>query len=1081
MATPGSSAAGSSSASSSTSAVFLQYNAVLTLLRLLYVANLKNVMRDLQQGPFHLYHLQTSGKKAELQDRIIMQLDKARSENNVHLFTHIYDAIKRNSGRPGWGQSLENSRVIGTGNTLGATPGSSSAAASGTPGASAAAGSSSTGGAGSYRYGYGGGAGAGAGGSGAQGSPAAGVPYNKLNAAGGWSGGYVGAAAGVGTSASGARAGAGRPSFRPSPFFELKSMVSSMALCPEAGPNERKNVIVHFSLNTESQALLKETKHQVRLFCTNYEAYNASVQYANRPAPVIFPLTCEARVNDKLLTANLKGNRKVPGKVPPPNLNKDKALHLDAKLNKVELSYVNTTYQKYAMICGIVETHSIQSLVDKVKARPLTVDMVVNSILRLGQDDEIEAGAVKMTLRCPLSAMRIKVPSRSKRCTHRQCFDADTFFQLNEQTPSWNCPVCNNPLNPDDLILDQYVETILNQVPEDQDSIVVEPDASWHTEDNKYRSAGSAPNGSSSFGANGKGKEAESKKPVPDVIIMDLSPSPPSSPRVSGSGQPTSSGSGSGSGSAPYTVSSGSSTPSWSGSRPGGAAPPPRRSEPIVIDLTLSSDEDDAPPPPPVRRPPAPVPSSSSAASASGSSRPGVVSGADAPGAQALPPLPSGGSSASPSPFATSSYGARPGSALGRTEPLRDALPRLSDNAPQPPGRPLAPSSQAVRRPREDDSQGEGDDDDDDNVVLSPDRRRVRRRIQASSSADDSQPLAETLRRANPNGSASSGSVRAWSARNGNEPGGRGAADDDDEDDAPLLPQRWPSVSGAARTSGLNGSSGAAAPSSASGRPSSSANTSAGGAGTGASADDNAFDSSGRAIAGIATSRWGSEENRRPPSGASSNSSSSAWNLSAPRPGSSASNLGSSSSSSSNAPRPGWQAPSSSSSVRDRELDRNGRWSNGGGSGADRNRDRDRDRDHRFSGSSWAGSASRPSTFTDYLGPPSSRSSDAHQPLSGSAGGGSAGGSGARGGWPAGNLTGAGASSSSSSLTSSGSSTNYGARPSSVASNKTGSSLPPAPASLPERPMGVSTTGAAVSGSSGANGSSASGSGASGR
>ncbi|KAE8268933.1 hypothetical protein A4X09_0g3409 [Tilletia walkeri] len=776
MATPSGSAPGSSSAGAAGSAVFIQYNAVITLLRLLTVNNLKNVIKDLQQGSFRLYHMNTTGKKAELQERITKEIDNAKADNNVHLFTHIYDVIKRNSGRPGWGQALEASRVIGPGNTLGGTPGSSPAAGS------------SANGAGGYRYGYPGSIGAGS----SAGGSAAGIPNSKMTGPGIWPG-YPGnaSASASGSGAAGARASSGRPTFRPSPFFDMKQHVSTMGLCPDAGPNERKNVILHFTLSNEVQQLLQSSKHQVRLFCTNLEAYNASMHYQNRPAPIIFPLTCEARVNDRLLTANLKGNRKVPGKVPPPDLNRDKALHLDGKTNKVELSYVNTTYQKYAMICVVVEVHSIDSLVAKVKERPLTVEMVVNSILRLQQDDEIEAGAAKMTLRCPLSAMRIKVPSRSKKCSHRQCFDADTFFQLNEQTPSWNCPVCNNGINADDLILDQFVEDILKQVPEDQDAIVVEPDASWHTEDGKFRSKG-APETNGAGAVNGKGKETEVRKPAPDIIVMDMTPSPPPTPahaRPASSGAPSSTANSNSAG-GPYSI------PSSSGSSVQ-AAPAPRRSNPIIIDLTLSSDEDDVPLRTlPVRRPAQSPAVGTQQGRAQASAGPSANAGRDpvpglAPGS--LGRL-NASSSASPSPFASASAPGRPDS-HARGESADGDSSMASDNAPPAPGRPLG--RLLPRRARESDADQGGDDEDDDNVVLSPDRRRVRRRIESPvdedevdrSLRDQSDPR---WRRSDASGQGSR-SGRSSRATNYNE-------FDDDEDDQPLLPHRnrlGSSVSGA--------------------------------------------------------------------------------------------------------------------------------------------------------------------------------------------------------------------------------------------------------------------------------------------
>lgn len=38
-------------------------------------------------------------------------------------------------------------------------------------------------------------------------------------------------------------------------------------------------------------------------------------------------------------------------------------------------------------------------------------------------DEDIEVGAVVMSLRCPLSRQRMRYPCRTVHCTHLQCFD----------------------------------------------------------------------------------------------------------------------------------------------------------------------------------------------------------------------------------------------------------------------------------------------------------------------------------------------------------------------------------------------------------------------------------------------------------------------------------------------------------------------------------------------------------------------------------------------------------------------------------------------------------------------------------
>lgn len=64
-----------------------------------------------------------------------------------------------------------------------------------------------------------------------------------------------------------------------------------------------------------------------------------------------------------------------------------------------------------------------------------------------------------MTLKDPLSYMRITRPIRSTKCTHIQCFDAKWWIEGNSQHPQFLCPLCNKALLFEDLIVDGYVRS----------------------------------------------------------------------------------------------------------------------------------------------------------------------------------------------------------------------------------------------------------------------------------------------------------------------------------------------------------------------------------------------------------------------------------------------------------------------------------------------------------------------------------------------------------------------------------------------------------------------------------------------
>lgn len=70
-------------------------------------------------------------------------------------------------------------------------------------------------------------------------------------------------------------------------------------------------------------------------------------------------------------------------------------------------------------------------------------------------DPDIVVESTIMSLKDPVSGSRIAVPCRSDICSHHQCFDAESFLLLQEQAPTWICPICNKVVSFDGLVVDQ--------------------------------------------------------------------------------------------------------------------------------------------------------------------------------------------------------------------------------------------------------------------------------------------------------------------------------------------------------------------------------------------------------------------------------------------------------------------------------------------------------------------------------------------------------------------------------------------------------------------------------------------------
>ncbi|KAI0756915.1 PINIT domain-containing protein [Daedaleopsis nitida] len=287
--------------------------------------------------------------------------------------------------------------------------------------------------------------------------------------------------------------------FKFSPFFKSDRLVSSVVECPESTTStDRRSQSLSFVMSGDILTKMNNPspKYQLRLYCTSSTYYTPPGAFrspASTPCPIEFPPTCEVRVNGTQLNANLKGLKKKPGTAPPPDLGKLVRM-TQSSTNRVEMIYVNsqqpTPPKKYYLAVMLVEFTSVDQLIDRLrKGKYKQRETILAEMSKaISDDDDIIAGHQKMSLKCPLSYMRITTPCRASSCVHPQCFDAMSWFSVMEQTTTWLCPVCEKVLNVEDLIIDGYFDDILKHTPEDVEDVIVEADGQWHTEDNKYGS-----------------------------------------------------------------------------------------------------------------------------------------------------------------------------------------------------------------------------------------------------------------------------------------------------------------------------------------------------------------------------------------------------------------------------------------------------------------------------------------------------------------------------------------------------------------------------------------------------------------
>ncbi|KAI1378274.1 zf-MIZ-domain-containing protein [Hypoxylon crocopeplum] len=360
--------------------------------------------------------------------------------------------------------------------------------------------------------------------------------------------------------------------FKNTPFYTIETRIGKLHTC--AVMNSHRNSI-SVTLKASDFADLgrcaTNLPTKIMVFCGSENV---------GPQDIQFPHQSEIKVNGDDIKHNLRGLKNKPGSTHPVDITPFLRLKQSNYTNNVEFTYALTT-KKFYLALYVCKTHSIDELVARVKGKKISKASVIRDISKKANDPDIVATSQVLSLLCPLSYKRMEIPCRGSSCNHIQCFDAKYFMQLQEQGPTWSCPICYKPTLFESLAIDEYVQEVLQNTPESLEQVTIEPDGQWRTKTEEPEPSRSRP-------AVGNGIEDDDDLSILSDSHAFLNGGPvngrnplstPTRSLLSG-GTPNG-----GSRATPSTQRSGSNK---------------RPAE--VIDLTLSSDEDDEPIARPMKR-----------------------------------------------------------------------------------------------------------------------------------------------------------------------------------------------------------------------------------------------------------------------------------------------------------------------------------------------------------------------------------------------------------------------------------------------------------------------------------------------
>uniref|UniRef100_A0A8C5A1Y5 Zinc finger MIZ-type containing 1 n=1 Tax=Gadus morhua TaxID=8049 RepID=A0A8C5A1Y5_GADMO len=231
---------------------------------------------------------------------------------------------------------------------------------------------------------------------------------------------------------------------------------------------------------------LRPSVHQTLMWRSDLELQFKCYHHEDRQMNTNWPASVQVSVNATPLTIE-RGDNKTS----------HKPLHLkhvcQPGRNTIQIT-VTACCCSHLFVLQLVHRPSVRSVLQGLlKKRLLPAEHCITKVKRnfssvaassgnpsLNGEDGVEQTAIKVSLKCPITFRRIQLPARGHDCKHVQCFDLESYLQLNCERGTWRCPVCNKTALLEGLEVDQYMWGILNAIQNSEfEEVTVDPTCSW--------------------------------------------------------------------------------------------------------------------------------------------------------------------------------------------------------------------------------------------------------------------------------------------------------------------------------------------------------------------------------------------------------------------------------------------------------------------------------------------------------------------------------------------------------------------------------------------------------------------------
>uniref|UniRef100_A0AAV2LH04 SP-RING-type domain-containing protein n=1 Tax=Knipowitschia caucasica TaxID=637954 RepID=A0AAV2LH04_KNICA len=230
---------------------------------------------------------------------------------------------------------------------------------------------------------------------------------------------------------------------------------------------------------------LRPSVNQTLMWRSDLELQFKCYHHEDRQMNTNWPASVQVSVNATPLTIERGDNK-----------SSHKALHLkhvcQPGRNTIQIT-VTACCCSHLFVLQLVHRPSVRSVLQGLlKKRLLPAEHCITKVKRnfssvaassgagLNGEDGVEQTAIKVSLKCPITFRRIQLPARGHDCKHVQCFDLESYLQLNCERGTWRCPVCNKTALLEGLEVDQYMWGILNAIQNSEfEEVTIDPTCSW--------------------------------------------------------------------------------------------------------------------------------------------------------------------------------------------------------------------------------------------------------------------------------------------------------------------------------------------------------------------------------------------------------------------------------------------------------------------------------------------------------------------------------------------------------------------------------------------------------------------------